>query len=130
MKLLKRTEMANVTTSTGFFSKVIEFFKGNPIFAILSGLLMLAFILPPRSRKYRSKKRTAKRRRRSGTSAVKSTTAPRRKKGKKSKKSKKISSPRVRSKRASSSAKPPWMVKGSAAAKAHMNRLRAMRKKT
>jgi hypothetical protein len=123
--------MANGTTnSTGFFSKIIAFFTGNPIFAVLSGLLMLAFIMPPRSRKYRSKKRTARRRRRSGTTAAKSSTAPRRKKGKKSKKSKKVSSPRVRDKRTSSANKPPWMVKGSAAAKAHMNRLRAMRKKT
>ena len=59
--------MANGTTnSTGFFSKIIAFFTGNPIFAILSSLFLLAFIMPPRSRKYRSKKRTTKRRRKSG----------------------------------------------------------------
>lgn len=122
--------MANGTTNTGFFGKIIEFLKGNPIFAVLSSLLLLAFIMPPRSRKYRRKQKAARRRRRSGTTPVKSTTVSRRKKEKKTKKSKKVISPRVRTKRASSTAKPPWMVKGSAAAKAHMNRLRSLRKKT
>jgi hypothetical protein len=110
----------------GFLSNVIEFFTFNPIFMALSGLLLLAFIMPARSRKYRRKNTTRRRRRKSGNPG-KAGSRGRKTKVKKSKKTRPKKTKRIKSRKTSDL--PAFMVKGSAAAKSHMAALRAMRKK-
>lgn len=121
------------TNIKGFFDKIIAFFKGNPILSILSSLLMLAIIMPPRSRKYRRKK--------SGNPGKRTKSRKKRKTGtmkivgrKRLKKAGLINNPgnpgrKSKKRRSSGAAKPAFMVKGSAAAKAHMAKLRSMRTK-
>lgn len=114
--------MANQTTNNnGFFSKLIAFLKGNPIFTAIAGLFMLAIILPPRKRKRKRYTTYSRRRNRRGNPGNPG-------KKKKGKKAKKATQPKKAAKRRSTS-KPSFMVKGSAAAKSHMAHLRSLRKK-
>lgn len=106
------------TNNGGFFSGLITFLKGNPLFTILSGLFLLAFILPPRKRKRKSSKSYSRRRK-------KYSNPGKVKKSKKAKKSRTGS----RTTKIQRSEKPAFMVKGSAAAKSHMAHLRSLRKK-
>jgi len=55
---------------SGFVNQIFEFFKQNPIFAILSSLFLLGFILPPRSRKARRKSNNPGRRKKSPKKAT------------------------------------------------------------
>lgn len=107
--------------------------KSNPVFAFLSSLVLLAFIMPPRKRKYRPKKRRGYKRRK-GYRVSPGNPGSQKKKSKKSKKSKKT--PKIRPqkttsgrRRVSGSQLPAWRVKGSPEAKAHMAKIRAKRKK-
>jgi hypothetical protein len=114
-------------TNNGFFSKLLAFFKGNPIFTALAGMFMLAIILPPRKRK-RKRYTTYSRRRKNPGNPGQTKNPGKRKKAKKAKKVKKPSVSSRKTKRQSSGL-PDFMVKGSKAAKDHMAHLRSLRKK-
>lgn len=114
--------------AAGSFS-AMDFIKGNPIAVLLSGLVLLGIILPPRSRKRKPTKRTrrkySKRRKSGNPCKTKNPGNPGKKK--KGKKSQKQTFARKTKTRKYST--PAFMVKGSAAAKAHMSHLRSLRKK-
>lgn len=100
--------------------KIFETLKSNPVAAFLAVMLLLAFIVRPRRRKYKRGKVYRR---------AASNRPQKRKKAKKQKKSSSKKSPRVQSLPLKKRAPHSRMVKGSPEAKEHMARLRAMRKK-
>jgi len=127
-------------------SGVTGLLKSNPIGAFLAGMFLLALIIPPRKRKAKIKKYYSKRRKkRAKRSGKLGRYAKLRNPGTKRKTRSGKPLPRAvgmhkagrtrsgkplpRSVGTRKAATPAHMVKGSAAAKAYMSRLRSMRKK-